>query len=85
MMHAAGDPRNTMRPPVLAARGTTVFSSDRPGRFGLPWGNDNSTCVDPSDPTVLWTYQEYATGAVPSRYTTCWAASRLDGRATGRE
>jgi hypothetical protein len=77
MMHAAGDPKNTMRPPVLAARGTTVFSSSRPGKYGLGWGNYNSTCVDPSDPTILWTYQEYATSKVPSRYTTCWAAFKL--------
>src|SRR5262249_41365913 len=29
MMHAAGDRANTMRPAVLAAKGTTVFTSDR--------------------------------------------------------
>jgi hypothetical protein len=77
MMHAAGDPKNTMRPPVLAARGTTVFSSSRPSKYGLGWGNYNSTCVDPSDPKVLWTYQEYATSDVPSQYTTCWVAFKL--------
>jgi hypothetical protein len=31
MMRAAGDPKNTMRSPVLAARGTTVFASSRKG------------------------------------------------------
>ncbi len=77
MMHAAGDPKNTMRPPVLAARGTTVFLSSRPSKYGLGWGNYNSTCVDPSDPKVLWTYQEYATSDVPSQYTTCWVAFKL--------
>jgi hypothetical protein len=77
MMHAAGDPKNSMRRPVLAARGTTVFSSMRPSKYGLAWGNYNSTCVDPSDPTTLWTYQEYATSHAPSRYTTCWAAFKL--------
>jgi hypothetical protein len=77
MMHAARDPRNSMRPPVLAARGTTVYSSIRPSKYGLAWGNYNSTCVDPSDPTILWTYQEYATSDVPSRYTTCWVAFKL--------
>jgi hypothetical protein len=74
MMHAASDPPNTMRPAVLAAKGTTVFSSDRKSKFGLAWGNYNSTCVDPSDPNVLWTYQEYATSSTPSRWTTCWVA-----------
>ena len=77
MMHAAGDPKNTMRPPVLAAKGTTVFSSNRPSKYGLAWGNYNTTCVDPSDPTIFWTYQEYATSNVPSQYTTCWAAFKL--------
>jgi hypothetical protein len=77
MMHAKGDPKNTMRPAVLAAKGTTVFTSGRPSKYGLAWGNYNSTCVDPSDPTVLWTYQEYATSDVPSQYTTCWVAFKL--------
>ena len=61
MMHAAHDPQNTMREPVVAARGTTVFSSNLPSKYGLAWGNYNTTCVDPSDPTIFWTYQEYAT------------------------
>jgi hypothetical protein len=74
MMHAANDPPNTMRPPVLAAKGTEVFSSDRESKYGLPWGNYNSTCVDPSDPTVVWTYQEYATSSSPGQWTTCWVA-----------
>jgi hypothetical protein len=77
MMHAGGDAKNTMRPPVLAAKGTTVFSSSRPSKYGMAWGNYNTTCVAPSDPTILWTYQEYATSDVPSRYTTCWAAFKL--------
>ena len=85
MMHAAGDPKNTMRPPVLAAKGTTVFSSNRPSKYGLAWGNYNSTCVDPSDPTILWTYQEYATSNVPSQYTTCWVAFKLLSRAQRNE
>ena len=74
MMHAANDPPNTMRPAVLAAKGTTIFSSNRKSKYGLAWGNYNSTCVDPSDPTVLWTYQEYATSSTSSEWTTCWVA-----------
>ena len=77
MMHAAGDRKNTMREPVIAAKGTTVFRSSRPSKYGLAWGNYNTTCVDPSDQSVLWTYQEYATSDVPSQYTTCWAAFKL--------
>jgi hypothetical protein len=77
MMHAAGDPKNTMRPPVIAAKGTTNFTSNRPTKVGLGWGNYNTTCLDPQDPTIFWTYQEYATSNEPSKYTTCWAAFRL--------
>jgi hypothetical protein len=77
MMRAAGDPRNTMRPPVLAARGTTVFASSRKGPYGIQWGNYNATCLDPSDPTRIWTCQEYAAGAEVDRWTTCWVAFAL--------
>ena len=77
MMRAAGDPKNTMRPPVLAARGAAVFSSSRGGKFGIQWGNYNSTCVDPSDPTRVWTSQEYAASAEVDRWSTCWVAFAL--------
>lgn len=77
MLHATNDPKNTMRPAVVAVKGTTYFRSSRPTKYGLAWGNYNSTCVDPSDPTVFWTYQEYATSDVPSKYTTAWAAFTL--------
>ena len=78
MMRAANDPKNTMRQPVVAAKGKTVFSSNRPNKYGLPWGNYNTTCVDPSDPTLFWTYQEYAASNAPSQYTTCWVAFKLE-------
>jgi hypothetical protein len=78
MMRAATDPPNTMRRPVPAAKGTTVFSGSRSSPFGIAWGNYNSTCVDPSDAAVLWTYQQYATSAAPGRYSTCWVAFRLN-------
>jgi hypothetical protein len=74
MMRAADDPPNTMRPAVLAAKGTTVFSSKLESKYGVAWGNYNSTCVDPSDPTILWTYQEYATSSTPGQWATCWVA-----------
>jgi hypothetical protein len=77
MVHAASDPKNTMRAPVVAAKGATVFRSSRPSKIGLAWGNYNTTCVDSTDQTIFWTYQEYATSDVPSRYTTCWAAFKL--------
>jgi hypothetical protein len=77
MMRAASDRKNTMRPPVLAARGTTVFASSRQGRYGIQWGNYNATCIDPSDPTRVWTYQEYANNAEVDCWTTCWVAFAL--------
>ena len=33
--------------------------------------------LDPSDPTRVWTYQEYATSAEVDRWTTCWVAFAL--------
>jgi hypothetical protein len=77
MMHGSGDPRNTMRPPVLGARGTAVFTSSRKGAYGIQWGNYNATCLDPSDPTTVWTYQEYANSPDVDRWTTCWVAFGL--------
>ncbi|HLJ94625.1 MAG TPA: hypothetical protein VKU02_15675 [Gemmataceae bacterium] len=74
MMHDANDPPNTMRPAVLGAKGTTVYSGSHESKYGLAWGNYNSTCVDPSDSAVLWTSQEYATSSTPGRWTTCWVA-----------
>ena len=77
MMRAAGDPKNTMRPPLLAAKGTTTYSSDIQTAYGAGWGNYNSTCIDPSDPTVIWTYQEYSTSGVINVWNTCWVAFKL--------
>ncbi|HLJ57386.1 MAG TPA: hypothetical protein VKT77_20275 [Chthonomonadaceae bacterium] len=77
MVHAASDPKGAMRPPVLAARGTTVFTSTRAGKYGIGWGNYNSTCVDPTDPTLFWTHQEYAADPAPDHYATCWTAFKL--------
>ena len=54
MVRDARDPPNTMRPAALGAKGTAVFAGSRESKYGLPWGNYNSTCVDPSDPTVMW-------------------------------
>jgi hypothetical protein len=33
--------------------------------------------VDPTDPTTLWTSQEYAASGVLDRFTTCWIAFKL--------
>ena len=74
MIHAANDPPNTMRPAVLAAKGTAAFTSNRSKQYGIGWGSYSSTCLDPSDPTIFWTYQQYAMSSAPGQWTTCWVA-----------
>ena len=79
MMHAAGDPPGTMRPPVRAVAGTTYFRAPVKGSAdAIGWGNYSSTCVDPSDPNVLWTCQEYAGSEIENQWCTAWAAFRLN-------
>jgi len=76
MMHAANDPAGSMRPPVKAVAGTTYF---RFAKYNpIPWGNYSTTCIDPSDPRRLWTYQEYANSAKDGEWCTAWASFQLD-------
>jgi hypothetical protein len=82
MMHAAGDPANSMRSPVKAVAGTTYFRSSK---FKLlPWGNYSTTCIDPSDPHRLWTYQEYANSSNDGEWCTAWASFKLDTSSPSR-
>jgi hypothetical protein len=76
MMHAAGDPAGSMGTPILAVPGTTYYRINAPIPFGLAWGNYSTTCVDPSDPTLLWTCQEYANSTVDRQWCTAWVAFR---------
>lgn len=82
MGHAASAPRNSMGKPVVSVKGTTAFIA--PAKAAIGWGNYNSTCVDPSDPTILWTYQEYAASATPGQFSTCWTAFRVGPDPQGR-
>ena len=77
MARKAGDPKNGMGKPVIAAKGTTVFTSKSAGKYGIPWGNYNSTCLDPVDPTIIWSYQEYAASFTPDQFSTFWTAFRV--------
>jgi hypothetical protein len=77
MMHAAGDPAGSMGAPVLAVPGTTYYRMSAPGRFGLGWGNYSTTCVDPSNPNLLWTCQEYANSTVDRQWCAAWVAFHL--------
>jgi hypothetical protein len=74
MMHAAGDPAGSMGTPVLAVPGTTYYRQSAPSRFGIGWGNYSTTCVDPSNPNLLWTCQEYANSTVDRQWCTAWVA-----------
>ncbi|HEY7423649.1 MAG TPA: hypothetical protein VH682_05335, partial [Gemmataceae bacterium] len=78
MMHAAKDAAGVMRTPVLAVKGTTYYRSPPSGSTkAIGWGNYSSTCIDPSDPTLIWTCQEYAKSDVEREWGTAWAAFRF--------
>lgn len=76
MMHAAADPASSTRPPVKAASGTTYF---RHAKYNaIAWGNYSTTCIDPSDPNRLWTYQEYANSTNDGQWCTVWASFQFN-------
>jgi hypothetical protein len=74
MMHAAGDPAGSMSAPVLAVPGTTYYRLKAPPPFGIGWGNYSTTCIDPSDPNLFWTCQEYANSTADRQWCTAWVA-----------
>ncbi|MBN9524054.1 hypothetical protein J0H58_37015 [bacterium] len=79
MMHGASDSAGAMRPPVLAVKGTTYYRSPPSGNTNaIGWENYSSTCLDPEDPTRVWTCQEYCDSAVERQWCTAWACFRLD-------
>ncbi len=75
MMHAASDPPNTMRPPVLAMAGTTYYRYA--GIAAINLSHYSSTCIDPSNPDLLWTYQAYGNSTVDKQWCTAWASFQL--------
>jgi hypothetical protein len=77
MMHAADDPAGSMSAPVLALAGTTYYRVKEPTPYGIAWGNYSTTCIDPDDPTLLWTCQEYANSTMDRQWSTAWVAFRL--------
>ena len=78
MVHGATDPKGTMRPAVLGVKGTTTYSPKTAAPHGIPWGNYNSTCIDPADGLIFWTSQQYAIYDVPGQWSTCWTAFRAE-------
>jgi streptogramin lyase len=75
MTRAAGDPAGTMRAPVVAVKGTTYFRYT--GVTAMNFSNYSTTCIDPSAPDLLWTYQGYANSPVDRQWCTAWAAFRM--------
>jgi hypothetical protein len=80
MMHAAADPAHTMRTPVLAVPGTTYYRYS--GVAAVNLSHYSSTCIDPSNPDLLWTYQAYAHSTVDKQWCTAWAAFSLSSSVT---
>lgn len=76
MMHAAEDLAGTMRPPVVAVHGTTAYRYA--GVDAMNFSNYSTTCIDPTDDNLLWTYQGYANSSVDQQWCTAWAAFRVD-------
>jgi hypothetical protein len=75
MMHAAGDAAGTMRPPVVAVKGTTVYRHS--GATAMNFSNYSTTCIDPSDGKLFWTFQGYANSKIDRQWCTAWAAFQL--------
>jgi len=86
---AASDPPNTLRPLVRAVQGRYVhFRRDtdltKPGQ-NVSWSDYSTVVVDPSDPTLFWTFQEATTNETlppetnADRYGTHWVAWRVGG------
>lgn len=83
MMHAAGDPAGSMRTPVVAVKGTTAFRYS--GVPGMNFSNYSTTCIDPSDCDLLWTYQGYANSKVDRQWCSAWTAFKLPAKPTDVE
>lgn len=75
MMHATGDPAGTMRPPIVAVRGSTAYRY--PGVAAMNFSNYSTTCIDPSDGGLLWTFQGCANSTVDRQWCTAWAAFKM--------
>jgi hypothetical protein len=75
MMHAATDPASTMRRPVAAVPGTTSYHYAGPRAVNL--SHYSTTCIDPSNPGLLWTCQAYADSKKDRQWCTAWAAFQM--------
>ena len=74
MMRSAADPAGTMRPPLVAVKGSTAYRYS--GVSAMNFSNYSTTCIDPSAGDVLWTYQGFANSPVDRQWCTAWVAFR---------
>jgi hypothetical protein len=72
MMRSAADPANTMRRPVAAVPGTTSYHYE--GAKAVNFSHYSTTCIDPSNPGLLWTCQAYSASKKNRQWCTAWAA-----------
>jgi hypothetical protein len=75
MMRSAADPANTMRRPVVAVPGTTSYHYA--GAKAVNLSHYSTTCIDPSNPGLLWTCQAYSDSKKDRQWCTSWAAFQM--------
>ncbi len=68
VMGAIGPSRTFSAPMVLQPGAGNYYWHYGTGRNR--WGDYSATCVDPTDPTKFWTFQEYVAVAQQPPYTT---------------
>jgi len=83
--HLAGDAPGTIHGPVLAQAGTQSYacSKARPDMLKdnvIGWGTYSGTLQDGSDPTKLWTIQEYGGSAKSCEWTTRVIGFQITGK-----
>src|SRR5262249_43060228 len=65
----------TMRRPVAAVPGTTSYHYA--GAKAVNLSHYSTTCIDPSNPGLLWTCQAYSNSKKNRQWCTAWAAFQL--------
>src|SRR5262249_32023191 len=75
MMRSAADPANTMRRPGAAGPRTTSYHYA--GARAVNLSHYSTTCIDPSNPGLLWTCQAYSDSKKDRQWCTAWAAFQI--------
>jgi hypothetical protein len=72
-----------VKPPKEVAAVDTDADADAaavrsfPADKGPGWKHYSTTCIDPSNPSLLWTCQAYGNSTVDRQWCTAWAAFQL--------